>query len=66
MPHIPQELGTPVQEGPASLDEPLLEANTDSFLVSLAEPHTGHFAPFQLLERTRISLSFSHFSQWNS
>lgn len=39
------------------------DAKVENFLASLVEPHLGHFAPFQLLERTRISLSHSHFSQ---
>jgi hypothetical protein len=42
------------------------EANTDKRFESLADPQCGHFVPFQLLERTSSSLSFSHFSQWNS
>jgi len=39
------------------------DANVENFFVSLVEPHCGHLAPFQSLERTRISLSRSHFSQ---
>jgi hypothetical protein len=39
------------------------EANTDSFFASFVEPQRGHFAPFHRLERTRSSLSRSHFSQ---
>jgi hypothetical protein len=39
------------------------EAKTESFFSSFVEPQCGHFAPFQRLERTRISLSLSHFSQ---
>ena len=39
------------------------EANAENFLASLVEPQCGHFVPFQSLERTRISLSVSHFSQ---
>ena len=41
----------------------LAEANTDSFFASFVEPQCGHFAPFHRLERTRISLSQSHFPQ---
>jgi hypothetical protein len=53
----------PVQAG-ASLDPPpVLEAKTDSFFESRPEPQYGHFVPFQSLERIRISLSRSHFSQ---
>jgi hypothetical protein len=44
----------------------LAEAKVENFLDSFFEPQCGHSAPFQLLERTRISLSRSHFSQWNS
>jgi hypothetical protein len=64
VPHKPHEPGVPVQDGIS--DPPLLEAKTESFLESLVEPQCGHFVPFQLEERTRISLSFSHCSQWNS
>ncbi len=39
------------------------DAKTESFLASLLEPHCGHFVPFQVLERTRISLSAAHCSQ---
>jgi len=42
---------------------PVLEANTENFLVILVEPQCGHFVPFQSEERTRISLSLSHFPQ---
>jgi hypothetical protein len=61
VPHIPQLFGTPVHCGadsPATLD-----ANTESFLCNFVDPHTGHFVPVQFVERTRISLSFSHSSQ---
>jgi hypothetical protein len=48
-----------------ALDEllPPEEANTESLLESFAEPQCGHVVPFHLLERTKISLSCSHFSQ---
>jgi len=62
VPHIPHDLGVPVQDG-ASEADPLLEAKTDSFLSSRVEPQWGHFVPFQSLERTSISLSLSHFPQ---
>jgi len=39
------------------------EANTDSLFSNFVEPQCGHFVPFHLLDRTRISLSLSHFSQ---
>jgi len=42
---------------------PPAEAKTESFFDNLVEPQCGHSVPFQLLERTRISLSRLHFSQ---
>jgi hypothetical protein len=54
-----------VQTGSAGSPAPL-EANTESFFVNLVEPQWGHGVPSQLLDRTSTSLSFSHFSQWNS
>lgn len=42
---------------------PMDEAKTDSFFVSRVEPQCGHCVPFQSLDRTSISLSFSHFPQ---
>lgn len=61
---MPQDLGVPVQTGAGSSALPALaEANTENFLASFVEPQFGHFVPFQSLERTRISLSRSHFSQ---
>lgn len=67
VPHIPHELGLLVQAGAALVPPPAVaEANTESFLASFFEPQCGHAVPFQSLERTRISLSRSHFSQWNS
>lgn len=63
----PQEPGLPVQDSPSPmLTPPPEEAKTDSFFVSLAEPQWGQAVPFQSPERTRISLSFRHFPQWNS
>ena len=63
VPHMPHDLGVPVQTGAGSLAPPLAEAKVENFLASLVEPQFGHLVPFQSLERTRISLSFSHFSQ---
>jgi len=63
---MPHELGFPLHDGPSLLSPPPEDAKTDSFFVSLVEPHAGHFVPFQSFERTRISLSFPHFSQLNS
>jgi len=50
----------------ALLPPALAEANSENFFDIFVEPQCGHFVPFQLLERTRISLSRAHFSQWNS
>jgi hypothetical protein len=59
---MPQELGTPLQDGAAP--SPLtLDAKVENFFASFVEPQCGHFVPSQLLERTRISLSCSHFPQ---
>jgi len=56
----------PEQEG-VSFTAPLPdEANTESRFDSFGEPQCGHLVPFQSLERTSTSLSFLHFSQWNS
>jgi len=42
------------------------EAKMENFLDNFFDPQCGQAVPFQALERTRISLSRSHFSQWNS
>jgi hypothetical protein len=44
----------------------LAEAKTENFLDNFFDPQCGQAVPFQSLERTRISLSRSHFLQWNS
>ena len=44
----------------------LAEANVENFLDNFFEPQCGHSEFFQFVERTRISLSRPHFSQWNS
>jgi hypothetical protein len=62
VPHIPHELGLPEQEGAAASDA-TDDAKTDSFLESFFEPHLGQGVPSHLLERTKISLSFSHLPQ---
>ena len=59
----PHELGFMPQAGAALGLAATEEANTDSFFDSLVDPQCGHFAPCHLLERTRSSLSCSHFSQ---
>ncbi len=64
VPHMQHEPGLPLHDGasePPPFDTD--DANTDNFFVSLVEPQCGHAVPFQSLERTRISLSFSHFPQ---
>jgi hypothetical protein len=61
---MPQELGTPEQLGGAAGVAPAVAAaKVENFLDNFAEPQCGHFVPSQSLERTRISLSFSHFPQ---
>jgi hypothetical protein len=59
---MPQELGTPEHPG-AELSPATLEAKTESFLASRVDPQCGQAVPSHLVERTRISLSFSHFAQ---
>lgn len=64
MPQRPQEWGVPVQAGASPLSlPPVEEAKTENFLESRVEPQFGHRVPFQSLERTRTSLSFSHWPQ---
>jgi hypothetical protein len=66
---MPHELGTPEQPGdcaPALPVPAVAAANVENFFDNLLAPQCGHFVPSQFLERTRISLSRSHFSQWNS
>jgi len=65
VPQSPHDFGLPVQIGSAGSPAPF-EANTESRFVSRVEPQWGHGVPSQLLDRTSTSLSFSHFSQWNS
>jgi hypothetical protein len=54
---MPQDFGLPEQESFGAAAPPALEANTENFLASFADPHRGHLVPFQSGERTRISLS---------
>jgi hypothetical protein len=60
---MPQELGTPLHEVAGLVAPAVADAKVENFLASFVEPQCGHFVPSQLLERTRISLSCSHFSQ---
>src|ERR1039458_3791521 len=40
-----------------------IRSKVENFLEIFAEPQCGHFVPFQSAERTRISLSCSHWAQ---
>jgi hypothetical protein len=62
---MPQECGVPVQlgAGAALVLLAAAEAKVENFFASLVEPQCGHFVPSHWLERTRISLSRSHFPQ---
>jgi|GEM_PF-3528986 len=62
---MPHELGVPEQLGGGGALPVLAveEAKVENFFASRVEPQCGHFVPSQLLERTRISLSRSHFPQ---
>jgi hypothetical protein len=62
VPHIPHEPGLPLQLSLGAAAPPL-EANTESFFDNFGEPQCGQRVPFERLERTRISLSRSHFWQ---
>jgi hypothetical protein len=63
VPHKPQELGWPVQDGAADASSPPLEAKTDNFLVNRLDPHFGQAVPAQRLDRTSTSESSPHFPQ---
>jgi hypothetical protein len=58
---VAQEVGAGAVFAPA-----VAEANVENFLDNFGEPQCGHLVPARSLERIRISLSRSHFSQWNS
>jgi hypothetical protein len=58
---MPHDFGTPLHEGASPA--PAVDAKVENFFTSFFEPHRGQAVPFQSLERTRISLSRSHFSQ---
>lgn len=60
---MPQERGLPLHDGSEEPPPLTLDANVENFLASFVEPQCGHFVPAQSLERTRISLSLSHFPQ---
>ena len=60
---MPQELGTPEQEG-ASPPPPVTDAaKVENFFASRTDPHFGHGVPSQRLERTSTSLSRPQSSQ---
>ncbi len=63
VPHAQQERGVPVQAGASVPALALADAKTENFLVSFFEPQCGHADPFQPRDRTKISLSCSHFWQ---
>jgi hypothetical protein len=64
VPHAQQEVGVPEQDAGDGAELPAVaEAKVENFFSSLVDPQCGHFVPSQFLERTRISLSRSHFSQ---
>jgi hypothetical protein len=65
VPQRPQERGWPEHSG-CALSPVVEEANTESFLARRVEPHLGHSVPSQFVERTKISASRPHASQWNS
>jgi hypothetical protein len=56
VPHIPHERGLPEQSAAGALWPVTLEAKVEKPFFSLVEPQSGHFVPFQLLERTSTSL----------
>jgi hypothetical protein len=53
----------PIPQAAGSLPPAVLEAKVENFFSSRVEPQWGHGTPFQSLDRTSTSLSFSHFSQ---
>jgi hypothetical protein len=59
----PQQCPPPLPDDAVRVEPAPAEANVENFLDNFLEPQRGHSAPFQSLERTRISLSRSHFSQ---
>jgi hypothetical protein len=59
---MPQDRGVPEQAG-ASAASPPLDANTESFFSSFAEPQCGHAVHFQSVVRTSTSLSRLHSPQ---
>jgi len=62
---MPHEVGVLEQLGAgAALPLPAVaEAKVENFFANFVEPQCGHFVPSQSRERTRISLSLSHFPQ---
>jgi hypothetical protein len=61
---MPQELGCPVQAGPASSPPPRpAAAKVENFFTNWVEPHLGQGVPSHWVDRTSTSESFPHFSQ---
>lgn len=56
---MPQDFGTPEQDGASAAPPALVEANVENFLASFFDPQCGHGVPSQRLERTSTSLSCS-------
>jgi len=60
---MPQECGVPLQLGGSPAPAAEAEAKVENFLDNFSEPQCGHLVPCQSLDRTRTSLSRSHFAQ---
>jgi hypothetical protein len=62
--YLPQHEQEPLQEVEQA-PPPLipLELKVENFFFNRFDPQCGQVIPFVALERTRISLSFLHFSQ---
>jgi len=63
--YFPQQEQEPLQDVEQELPPPLipLELKVEIFFFNLFDPQCGQVVPFVLVERTKISLSFLHFSQ---
>jgi hypothetical protein len=59
----PQQPPPPLPQAGALLPPALTEAKVENFLDNFFEPQCGHSVFFEWLDRTRISLSRSHFPQ---
>jgi hypothetical protein len=63
VPHLPQDLGCPVQAGASALPPAVDDAKVENFLDNFFEPQCGQGVPSQRLERTSTSLSCSQLAQ---